>query len=358
MSSPVPASPLKPLFQDFGAEFIKISGRELPLRVVGAGIEYQSARESLALADGSDRGLIRIQGADMIDFLQRTLSSDVSKLEVGGGQWSSLLDGKGRWISDLLLFRLPNVDGHPVILLDYPQDRASTLLQRIEMMHFGESLYFEELALARLLTLGPGSQALEFGVELAENLDEGCFWISRPDRGTLCRELIGPIDTVRANAEQLHADGAVPTGWVVLDILRVEAAQPRWGTDFDSESILPESGEWQRASLAKGCYAGQEVVAKVDTYGEAPRQLVCLDFGKNEEPLHGATLHDTESKAVGTVTSWVWSPMRNRAIGLGIVKRRALHDGSELHVFSGKEKLMISWIRPDKGPDRQRSTAQ
>ncbi len=127
---------------------------------------------------------------------------------------------------------------------------------------------------------------------------------------------------------------------------------------FDSESILPESGEWQRASLAKGCYAGQEVVAKVDTYGEAPRQLVCLDFGKNEEPLHGATLHDTESKAVGTVTSWVWSPMRNRAIGLGIVKRRALQEGSELHVFSGKEKLMISWIRPDKGPDRQRSTAQ
>ena len=354
MSSTDTASPLQPLFQEFGADFIDVAGRELPLRVVGAGAEYQAARESLALADGGDRGLIRMQGADLIDFLQRTLSSDLNKLAVGGGQWSSLLDGKGHWISDLLLFRLPDADEAPVILIDCPHDRVATLLQRIDMMHFGEAITFEEVTAARLLTLGPGSQAVEFGVEPAAEVGDDCLWISRPDRGVLCRELVGPLDAVRASAERLYAEGAVPTGWVVLDILRVEAAQPRWGTDFDGESILPETGEWQRASLAKGCYAGQEVVAKVDTYGEAPRQLVLLDFGEHAQPMRGATLQDAEDKPVGTVTSWVWSPLRDRAIGLGVVKRRALCEGSELRAISGEEGVMTSWTRPDKEPDRQR----
>lgn len=354
MSSTDLLSPLHPLFQEFGAEFIEVSGRELPLRVVGAGAEYQAARESLALADGGDRGLIRMRGADLIDFLQRTLSSDLEKLAVGTGQWSSLLDGKGRWISDLLLFRQPDHDGSPEILIDCPHDRVDTLLQRIDMMHFGEAIEFEELKLARLLTLGPASQATEFGIEAAPEVGPDCVWLSRPDRGVLCRELIGPADAVRAMAENLYAESAVPTGWVVLDILRVEAAQPRWGTDFDAESILPETGEWQRASLAKGCYAGQEVVAKVDTYGEAPRQLVRLDFGEHAQPLRGASLVDAEAHPVGTVTSWVWSPLRDRAIGLGIVKRRALREGSELHAISGEERVMTSWTRPDKEPDRQR----
>ena len=354
MSSTDTASPLQPLFQEFGADFIDVAGRELPLRVAGAGAEYQAARESLALADGGDRGLIRMQGADLVDFLQRTLSSDLNKLAEGGGQWSSLLDGKGHWISDLLLFRLPDAEGEPVILIDCPHDRVATLLQRIDMMHFGEAITFEEVHAARLLTLGPGSQAIEFAIEPAEEAGDHCHWISRPDRGVLCRELVGPLEAVRATAERLYAEGAVPTGWVVLDILRVEAAQPRWGTDFDGESILPETGEWHRASLAKGCYAGQEVVAKVDTYGEAPRQLVLLDFGENAQPLRGATLQDSEDKPVGTVTSWVWSPLRDRAIGLGVVKRRALREGSELRAISGEEGVMTSWTRPDKEPDRQR----
>ena len=106
-------TPLHELYQTWGADFLEVAGRQLPLRVSGAGQEYQAARESLALADGGDRGLVQMRGADLIDFLQRTLSSDLSKLAPGGGQWSALLDGKGHWITDLLLFRLPDEDGEP-----------------------------------------------------------------------------------------------------------------------------------------------------------------------------------------------------------------------------------------------------
>ena len=347
-------TPLHELYQTWGADFLEVAGRQLPLRVSGAGQEYQAARESLALADGGDRGLVQMRGADLIDFLQRTLSSDLSKLAPGGGQWSALLDGKGHWITDLLLFRLPDEDGEPALLLDCPQDRVGALLQRVDMLHFGERIKWQAWEGARLLTLGPGSQATEFGIESAAELGEDCLWISRSDRGVLCRELVGPPATVCREAERLQAEGAVPTGWVVLDILRVEGGNPRWGTDFDGDSILPETGEWQRASLAKGCYAGQEVVAKVDTYGEAPRQLCLLDFGSHEQPLRGAAIHDAEDQPVGVVTSWVWSPLRDRAIGFGIIKRRALRSEGALQTISGEERVMTSWTRPDKEPDRER----
>jgi aminomethyltransferase len=351
MTSTVTTTPLHELFALWGADFLEVNGLRLPLRVSGVGGEYQAALESLAIADGGDRGLVRMSGADLIDFLQRTLSSDIKKLHPGGGQWSALLDGKGRLLCELLLFRLPDQEDIPQILLDCPLDCVGTLLQRLDMLHFGERITWQELAVARLMLLGPASQAKDFGIDAGP--EAGAFWLSRPDRGTSCRELVGPIDLVRRFAEHAVADGAIPTGWVVLDILRVEAGQPRWLTDFDGDSILPETGEWQRASLAKGCYAGQEVVARIDTYGEAPRQLCRLDFGLIEVPLHGAALHDAQDRPVGTVSSWVWSPRLGKAIGLGVIKRKALQDQQLLYAVSGQERVMTTWTRPDKGPDRK-----
>jgi glycine cleavage system T protein (aminomethyltransferase) len=351
MTSTETTTPLHELFALWGADFLDVNGLSLPLRVSGVGGEYQAALESLALADGGDRGLVRMCGADLIDFLQRTLTSDLKKLQPDVGQWSALLDGKGRWLCELLLFRLPDQDGIPQLLLDCPLDCVASLIQRLDMMHFGESISWQELEVTRLMLLGPASQAKGFGIEAGPEAD--AFWLSRPDRGTACRELVGPTDLVRTFAEHAVADGAIPTGWVVLDILRVEAGRPLWRTDFDGDSILPETGEWQRASLAKGCYAGQEVVARIDTYGEAPRQLCLLDFDRVELPLQGAILHDDQDRPVGTVTSWVWSPRQAKAIGLGVIKRKALQDQQVLYAVSGQERVMTTWTRPVKGPDRK-----
>lgn len=346
-------TPLHAPFASWGAQFLHVDGLDLPLRVQGAGIEYQAARENLALADGGDRGLVQIEGGDVLDFLQRMLSSDLRRLETGHGQWSALLDGKGHWITDLLLYRIDDGADGPRILMDCPQSRVDVLLQRIEMMHFGEQLSWKPLSGARLMLLGPQAGAEDFAVKPASEFGADAWWLHRPDRGVPCRELVAAPEAVREFASILHERGGLPTGWVVLDILRVEAGIPRWGTDFDGESILPETGEWQRASLAKGCYAGQEVVAKVDTYGQAPRQLGLLDFGAHQEPLAGAEILDLDGKAVGKVTSWVWSPLRDRAIGLGIVKRRVLQSESvELLADSGQERVRLTWSRPVKVPDR------
>jgi len=320
-------SPLAAWFEAQGAQFHEQDGLQQVLRVRGAAEEYQAAKEGLLVADGADRAAMLMAGADTLAFLQRLTSNDTSKLARGGYQWSAMLDGKGHCLADLLIYRLSDgPKGTPRLLLDMPRQCADVVDNRLEMSHFSEAVSWELVEIPRLLLLGPKAvgPTEEDCAEQGEHL-----WLRRPDRGAPCWECLCPPKQASQLADSLLAAGAIPGGLVALDILRVEAWRPRFGTDFDQESILPTTNDWQRVSLHKGCYVGQEVVARIHTYGEAPRQLVHLLFDGPPQPLAGAALL-LDGKTLGHVTSWVWSPMRNQGIGLGTVRRKAAVDGQEM----------------------------
>lgn len=361
-------TPLHDLFEEWGAEFLCEDGLERPLRLDGAGPEYEAARTATALADGGDRAWVELHGEDATDFLQRTLSSDLGKLLEGQGQWSAMLDGKGRWIVDLLLYRLPDRVSEsgavPRYGLDLPAVRRETFLQRLEMLHFSERIQWQTREVARLMVLGPQAAAsvqalglqppLDFAVQVAATDGAGdadteeLLLLGRPDRGAECIEILGDAQGVLAHARALNAAGAVPCGLVALDILRVEAFLPRFGQDFSEADTLPGTSEWRRASLSKGCYAGQEVVAKIHTYGEAPRQLCRLRFDGPPQPLVGATLHDEEGKELGEVRSWVWSPQEDRGVGMGMLRRRAAKDGRRLTARLAEQEVPTVVEVPEK----------
>lgn len=335
------STPLERTFREWGADFLEMDHIRLPLRVTGAGQEYEAARTATMLADGGDRAWIEMRGYDLVDFLQRILSSDVSKLEPGAGQWSAMLDGKGHWIADLLLYRIAAAEDEIRIGIDMPTECYSHLLEKIELYHFAEDLEYLTPEPTRLLLLGPGSVeavaslgfAFENDNEFASQRFDSCTLLRRPDRGIDCLELLGEEEAIIELANKLREYGAVPGGWVALDILRVEAGRPRWGSDFDQHVTLPASNEWHRASITKGCYAGQEVVAKINTYGESPRQLCRLLFEGEPRPMIGAEIQDVGGHKMGRVTSWVWSPLENRAVGLGMLRRRIAIDGTEVDVI-------------------------
>ncbi|MDP7062320.1 MAG: glycine cleavage T C-terminal barrel domain-containing protein [Planctomycetota bacterium] len=343
------STPLERTFREWGADFLEMDHIRLPLRVTGAGPEYEAARTTTMIADGGDRAWIEMRGYDLVDFLQRILSSDVSKLEPGTGQWSAILDGKGHWIADLLLYRLEAADGQVRIGIDMPTECYNHMVERIELLHFAEDLEYLTPEPARLLLLGPGSKEsiqaigldMDSDYEFASKRFENCTVLRRPDRGVDCLELVGSEDVIVDLATNLKDNGAVPGGWVALDILRVEAGRPRWGSDFDEHVTLPASNEWHRASITKGCYAGQEVVAKINTYGESPRQLCRLHFDGEPRPLVGAEIHDAEGHKMGRVTSWVWSPQENRAIGLGMLRRRIAVDGVEVDAIDPQDGTSV-----------------
>ncbi|MDA1260787.1 MAG: hypothetical protein O3A20_09220 [Planctomycetota bacterium] len=302
-------------------------------------VAYRAAHEACARADGADRAWLELSGPDARDFLQRVTSSDLRALTAGGGQWSALLDGKGHWISDLLLYSLPG-GSEEEFGIDLPAARADAVAQRFDMLHFSERFELRRAAWSRMLLLGPLAERHLAGLGLEPPPKLGAFGASRadpllllrrPDRGVPAIEILGPeAELVRLN-ENLAQSGVPCIGEEARETLRIEAFVPRWGADFDQETTLPNSNEWRRASVSKGCYAGQEVVARINTYGEAPRQL-CRLRSEGEEPaqLLGAELADADGRVLGSVTSWAWSPRMERGLGLGMLRRKAATDGFRL----------------------------
>ena len=348
-------TPLHSLFHSFGADFAEQDGVHLPLRASGVGAEYEAARDALALFDGGDRGWLEMSGADAAGFLQRLLTSDVDALADGGGQWSAMLDAKGKWVADLLLFRFER-GGQTVIGIDLPASRQQAVHGAFERFHFAEELSWGAPGHARLMLCGAGAESglralrlpLPPATDAAALAHQDLLILRRPDRGVPCLELLGPATRVEGLARELHDAGAVPSGLVVLDILRVEAFEPRFGADFDDPTSLPESNEWRRASFTKGCYTGQEVVARVNTYGESPRQLCRLRFDGGTRPLHGCELVDDDGKKLGVVSSWVYSPLHDAPLGLATLRRKAAETGARLWAVAGDERVGARVSVPEK----------
>jgi folate-binding protein YgfZ len=316
----------------------------------------QAAVHDLAVADGGDRAWIEMRGPDAAEFLQRVLASDLRALPANGGQWSAMLDGRGHWIADLLLFR-DGAAADEVFGMDLPAERAEAFTTRLEMLRFGERLAWSPALPqpARLLVLGPAAEAAcsGFGLHVP---DHGGFGIARrggdivlrrPDRGAACLECVGGAERITTLRAALRKAGAKESGAAALETLRIAAGVPRYGADFDAESALPVSGEWHRVSVTKGCYAGQEVVARVNTYGEAPRQLCRLAFD-GTQPLAGAELADADGKLVGSVSSWALAPVGKRGIGLGTVRRKAAATGCRLVAILGDAREHVTVEVPEK----------
>lgn len=298
------------------------------------------------LISGDDRAWISMRGKDAPDFLQRILTSDVHKLTPGSGQWSAMLDGKGHWISDVLLYALPDAEAVPNFGLDVPAACAAIVLQKLEMMHFGEDLRFEATDLKQLLILADGAPAHVFGVENANEHGPDTWILQRPDRGVTCTSHLLPSDAVAECTKALLQAGAVEGDAATLEHLRIRAFRPRWGADFDGETTLPNSNEWQRSSITKGCYAGQEVIAKINTYGEAPRQLCHLHFAQAPEgvDLAGAELRDSKGKRMGKLSSYT-QLQDGSAVGLGMLRRRAaVQDAEVLAVLEGEHAVQVAAV--------------
>ncbi|MFQ5747935.1 MAG: YgfZ/GcvT domain-containing protein [Planctomycetota bacterium] len=306
----------------------------------------------------SDRGWVQLAGPDAPGFLQRILTSDVLGLAPGGGQWSALLDGKGKWVADLLVYRLEGASA-PVLGLDCPAERTTAVLKALDRYHFGEDLECSGGNSSRLLVMGPGAGPVlarcgrktppgPFGI-----CPEGELLIlARPDRGTPVLEWVGREEDWKPIQEALEQDpAAVPAGPEELEGVRIAAFRPRFGAEFDEGSILPESGEWQRVSFTKGCYAGQEVVAKVSAFGRAPRLLCRLFFEEGAVvSFTGAVLEDRAGNRAGRVTSWTLPQGSSRAVGLGIVRRASAEEGCRLLACRGDQRAEVEIRLPPLPP--------
>jgi folate-binding protein YgfZ len=316
--------------------------------------EYSASRESCALFDQTDRGMVRATGTDAPEFLQRLLANVVVPLEVGQGNRNLLLTGKGkiRFVFDLARdeagFRLSTTPG-----------QAPELLQALDMYLFAEDVQLIDATEehAPLLIVGPGAENLlaGFGIEVPSTAHETrtTEFRGREARVTAVAPL-GPrsfrLETgpegVQALWEACVEAGARPAGRVVADSLRVEDCRALPGEDVD-EQVYPQEARLEEAfDLSKGCYIGQEVVAKIDTYGGLNKRLCSLRVSHPDPVERGTSLFRwSEEKAewrdLGFVTSWAYSFAGDSGQVLAYVKRRHQEPGTTFRLGEGPSEATI-----------------
>jgi folate-binding protein YgfZ len=259
--------------------------------------EYRAARESCALFDQTDRGQLRIEGADASGFLHRILASDVRSMVPGEGQQSLLLSGKGK-----VLFAFDQFRDETGFWISTAPGTTPGLASALENYHFTEKLSIAETGQhAPMVVCGPHSDTLVRSVVVNLPGPRDHSWVRGSFRETevvVTRSGFAGLPGLRLDVgphgaadlwNALRLAGARPSGLVVRDSLRVEACEALYGVDVDA-NVYPQEARLESAfSLTKGCYVGQEVVAKIDTYGGLNKRLVVRAtrraLGPNFTPL-------------------------------------------------------------------------
>jgi tRNA-modifying protein YgfZ len=286
--------------------------------------DERAVREDCGLLDRSERGKLAFTGSQAKVFLQGQVTNDVEALAPGGGCYAALLSPKGKMLGDLRI-----LDAGDELLLDTERGALQAIFNVIHHARIGFDAALHKRTLQRGLLSLVGPQARRVAGPDAEPLpDEEHAHTGVTVDGIAARAIVTDLgldllcdaEDTEALAAALTARGAVVVVEGAVEALRVEHGRPRYGIDLDDATIPQEAGLNERAvSFTKGCYVGQETVARLHYKGKPNRHLRGLRLS---EPVAPGTELTLGEKAVGRVGSVVRSPALG-PIGLALVRREA-----------------------------------
>jgi tRNA-modifying protein YgfZ len=313
--------------------------------------EYSALHNAALFFDRSDRTRTRISGPKAADLLTGMVTNDVSALVVGEGQYAAALTPKGKIVADLRIFALEDaflVDTSPAAAAGWKDMMRKYINPRLAPYHDVTS------ELSDLGVFGRSARAI---VSRLMEVDD-CDLAALPPYGNISRPF-GAANTIIARVPEIDHDGfeiflpkeaadslktalvtaGVSTGGKdTWEIARIESGRPLWGADMD-DSTLPQEANFDELgaiSYTKGCYIGQETVARVHFRGHVNRFLRKLRFVTRPAPPTGAELVDETGKVIGDIRSVALSP-RYGGVALGMV-RREVQAGTTLRArWSGGE---------------------
>jgi tRNA-modifying protein YgfZ len=276
--------------------------------------EYERLREAVGLVDRSERGKFLLTGTEVAEFLQGQVTNDVEALEPGRGCYAALLDHKGKVRADMRVLR-----GEDWFWLDCEAIGRGALGKTIKMYSLGRDVRSDDITEQRaiLSLIGPAArETLDMTPPEEEySFVEGEHGIHvATDLGV---DIICPSDQADAVRGAL---GIEPASEEAAECLRIESGRPRHGIDMGPDTIPQEAGINERAvSFEKGCYVGQETVARLHYKGKPNRFLRGLRLTAEAESGMPITLGERQ---VGTIGSACVSPAHG-SIALALVRREA-----------------------------------
>ncbi|HYM56378.1 MAG TPA: glycine cleavage T C-terminal barrel domain-containing protein [Solirubrobacteraceae bacterium] len=282
--------------------------------------EYRALTESCGLLDRSERGKLALTGAEAAEFLQGQVTNDVEALRTGQGCYAAFLTPKGKMLGDLRVLHLGDE-----LFLDTERASLQELFNMIRRFKLGRDVELHKRTLERglLSLIGPEARTVSGadGLGPAEHDSAPAVLAGVPVQLVATDVGVDVICEAACTAEVAAAlDGAVHVSEAAAEILRVERGRPRYGLDLDDTVIPQEAGLNDRAvSFSKGCYVGQETVARLHYRGKPNRHLRGLRLGGPVERGEPLRLGERE---VGRIGSAVASPVHG-PIALALVRREA-----------------------------------
>lgn len=244
----------------------------------------------------TDRGRLRLTGADALSFLQALVSNDVEALPVGGACDAVYLTPQGRMITDMRVFRRQDD-----VIVSVPAELAGALATRLDSLVFSEDVQITDVS-ASMTHLTLIDEAMNTRDLVDEPPPQGVPELSRSE----------------------------------VELRRIEAGVAKWGVDMNEETIPLEAGLLDRAiSQSKGCYVGQEVIIRVlhRGGGRVAKRLMKIAFeAETTTAVEQGAVISANGIPVGSVTSSAFSARENRFVALGYIKRDHAESGTVVEV--------------------------
>jgi len=319
--------------ENSGANFKRIRDTEIPSDYGNVENELFSANNTVALLDRSYLGKVKMIGKDSLDLLNRISTNDLQYLAVGTVLDTVFATPKGRLID---YCRIINSENHEYILVS-SFINTDHLLDWVNRFIILEDAEIKDVSndFIWLTLLGPHAKIFlyEFTDVPISEADEA-IWLN-------CNNIIIPAlknNNFKTNAynfciERKHAEAAIEIfqntlnqldgsliGDTAFQIIRVESGMPDWGTEITQDYNPHEARLLKAVSFTKGCYTGQEIIARLDTYDKVQKYLMIVDLFEKIEDHTQLEIY-IEDEFVGYLTSHIFNPLTQRSMGLGYIKK-------------------------------------
>jgi folate-binding protein YgfZ len=286
--------------------------------------EYKKLRENAVGFYEQKRGLIEVSGKEAVQFLNGLITNDVAKLENGKMMYAAFPNAQGRLLAVVRVMRMEEK-----FLFETEEATHEKVYKNLFRFTYAGDFYVEDL-----------SDKYDFVTVFNSNAENTNSEIIRFQSKSSVDYFVPKEEFASFKTELQKAD-AVEISDELYEVLRIENGTPIYSIDMDETTIVPEIDLPELVSYNKGCYIGQEIIARIHFRGHVAKKLTGLIFdGENVSANRGDELKSIDGKSAGKITSVAFSPKLGKTIALAYVRYEFLPEETELKVgdFAAKVK--------------------
>ena len=369
-------SSLDSIHQRLGGKMVERDGWSVPESYGDVLFEYAAVLErGCGVIDLSNRGRILVSGTEAVQFLNGLITNDMKTLRENSWMPAAFPNVQGRLIASVRVVRLKDegteeTEGTdrnvcPTFLIDTEAATHERVLKTIERFTLAGDFRVKDVTGRTAMLSVQGRKAVDLvrnalgdaAAGIAAHQATEITW-PQNDESDAASEITRSVTVIRASHsgedgfdlvvtsdkagslwDALQNAGARPFGYAALEILRIEAGLPRYGVDMDETNVVTEAALDDAVSYTKGCYVGQEIIARIKYRGHVAKRLSGVMFEQAVKVDVGASIKSEDGKEVGRVTSVTYSPHLGRTIALAYLKYDYLTPDTSVKIISGEAEL-------------------